>query len=293
MIIDSPRLQLVPKLKIATVLSYSVILFILIFSLAAFAPSTDVQGDSSSWGSSWSTWTAFSGSHRDDTKQYTFPSADGLSGDFIPVTETRASQGALKSLGQKKRFTDNLRDDKKYMTSFPVAGWNNQVICLMHCGCRPETQSFDSGTDTDMTCPVLDVCLAAYALTVLYFSMQTKRIPIMPDFTPHTGHLNTQQAPLLRFGQVFDVPRLSALLESPIVEITELKSNGGAKEDVDRWTYDDEFPEYKDQIGEYTVDEAPEQEDFGCWSWAKTTRIQEPRAADYYAMSRLTLMFRR
>jgi hypothetical protein len=114
--------------------------------------------------------------------------------------------------------------------------------------------------------------------------MRSHRIPIIPDFTPHTGHLNADHAPLMRFGHVFDVPRLSALLESPIVEMTELKSNGEERNDTDRWTYDDEFSQFQEKVGEYTEDELPESETVGCWSWAKTTRYQEPQYGRKYAI---------
>jgi hypothetical protein len=136
MMFEDTRQRSGPKLKIATILSYALIASVLILSLTQLhSVTTQTEGGSASpsspWTSSWSTWTPFSASHQDDA-QVSLTSADGLSGDFIPASETRASQGALKSMGQKKSLFDNLRDDKKYMTSFPVAGWNNQVICTMH-----------------------------------------------------------------------------------------------------------------------------------------------------------------
>jgi hypothetical protein len=123
-------------------------------------------------------------------------------------------------------------------------------------------------------------------MTVIYFSLKTHRIPILPEFTPHGGHLNDHHAALLRFGQAFDLPRLATLLGTPIVEMTELKSSGRERADVDRWVYDDEFPQYENMIGEFTQDELPEKEEFGCWSWAKTAKHQEPRAGSLYGWSK-------
>jgi len=56
------------------------------------------------------------------TKDKAVSGADGLSGDFLPEHERRASHGALVDQGTKALMRDNLRKDKHYLISFPVAG---------------------------------------------------------------------------------------------------------------------------------------------------------------------------
>jgi hypothetical protein len=66
------------------------------------------------------------------------------------------------------------------------------------------------------------------------------------------------------------------------VEFTELKGNGQEKLEVDKWKYDDEFPEYQARLGEWVDDAEPEWEDVGCWSWAKATRLQDNQGGGHY-----------
>lgn len=55
----------------------------------------------------------------------------------------------------------------------------------------------------------------------VYLALITGRIPVMPPFTPsHIGG----DAENIPFGEVFDVPRLRSLINSPVVEWHDLKA---------------------------------------------------------------------
>ncbi|TFK99714.1 hypothetical protein BDV98DRAFT_623553 [Pterulicium gracile] len=85
------------------------------------------------------------------------------------------------------RFRDNLRPDKKYMTSWISAGWTNDVMTYGN---------------------------------LLYLALISDRIPILPMFTPsHIGG----GVPPIAFGEVFDLPRLRKLLGKPILEWRDVK----------------------------------------------------------------------
>ncbi|KAM5533961.1 hypothetical protein V8D89_012386 [Ganoderma adspersum] len=84
-------------------------------------------------------------------------------------------------------FRDNLRNDTKYITSWPSAGWTNDVM--------------------------------AYA-NLIYLGSLTERIPIVPMFTPsHIGG----DANVIAFGEVFDVPRFINESGIDILEWDEVK----------------------------------------------------------------------
>ncbi|KAJ6616641.1 hypothetical protein B0H10DRAFT_1799016 [Mycena sp. CBHHK59/15] len=81
---------------------------------------------------------------------------------------------------------DNLRPEVEYITTWPSSGLNNQVIEFMN---------------------------------LIYLALITERVPIISDFTPlHVGH----NAPVISFGEVFDVPRLQKEL-GPIFEWRQVK----------------------------------------------------------------------
>ncbi|KAF9654199.1 hypothetical protein BDM02DRAFT_3182029 [Thelephora ganbajun] len=86
-------------------------------------------------------------------------------------------------------FRDNLLPDKQYLTSWPSAGWSNDVMAFGN---------------------------------LIYLALITDRIPVIPKFTPShvlvDGHADD-----LPFGEVFDIPRLASLIKSPILEWRDIK----------------------------------------------------------------------
>lgn len=86
-------------------------------------------------------------------------------------------------------FRDNLVPDKQYLTSWPSAGWTNDVMAFGN---------------------------------LIYLALITDRIPVVPKFTPShvlvDGHANN-----LAFGEVFDIPRLAKLIRSPVLEWRDVK----------------------------------------------------------------------
>jgi len=86
-----------------------------------------------------------------------------------------------------RRFRDSLLPDQKYITSFVIAGWTNDVMASVH---------------------------------TIQLALLTHRIPILPPFAPsHTG----PKSGLLGFSEVFDVPRLSQALNLPILDWHDVK----------------------------------------------------------------------
>ncbi|KAM6498742.1 hypothetical protein JOM56_006690 [Amanita muscaria] len=84
------------------------------------------------------------------------------------------------------KFRDNLKPDQKYITSWIDAGWTNDVITYMN---------------------------------LIYLALVTQRIPIIGSFIPsHLGNV-----PPIDFSKVFDVPRLSKLINVPVLEWHEVK----------------------------------------------------------------------
>jgi len=124
-------------------------------------------------------------------------------------------------------------------------------------------------------------------LAVIYFALRSKRIPIVPHFTPHGYHLRNDSAPLLRFGEVFDLPRISALIKTPIVEMSELKQSEIGEQRT--MYYDEEFGAHSEEIGKPTVDEKPALEILPCWSWGKSARNQEPQLGWHYSLGQYLL----
>ncbi|KAF5385096.1 hypothetical protein D9615_001270 [Tricholomella constricta] len=85
------------------------------------------------------------------------------------------------------RFRDNLRPDRKYITSWVSAGWTNDVMTYIN---------------------------------LIYLALITDRIPVIPIFTPsHIGGA----VPPIDFGLVFDIPRLRKALNKPVLEWHEVK----------------------------------------------------------------------
>ncbi|KAG6837668.1 hypothetical protein H0H93_004944 [Arthromyces matolae] len=98
------------------------------------------------------------------------------------------------------KFRDNLRHDRKYITSWISAGWTNDVMTYIN---------------------------------LIYLAVITDRIPIIPMFIPsHIG----PTVPPVDFGVVFDVPRLRKALNIPILEWHEVKDrNSEEVDDIGCW----------------------------------------------------------
>jgi hypothetical protein len=79
--------------------------------------------------------------------------------------------------------------------------------------------------------------------------MLSGRVPILQPFIPHPSQLGgyAKYSPI---GEVFDLARLRAVIDTPIVEMWELK---GA-ETVEPLN------------SEPSIEEEPEEDDLGCWS---------------------------
>ncbi|KAI0641196.1 hypothetical protein C8Q79DRAFT_1003897 [Trametes meyenii] len=89
----------------------------------------------------------------------------------------------LEGLSATAHFRDSLRNDTGYMTSFLSAGWSKLELPLQ-------------------------------IGNLIYLSMITGRIPIIPPFT---SHINEQASPL-PYSDIFDVPRMVLALNTPILE---------------------------------------------------------------------------
>ncbi|KAI0347794.1 hypothetical protein BDW22DRAFT_1349857 [Trametopsis cervina] len=99
-----------------------------------------------------------------------------------------------------ERFRDNLRSDTKYITSWISAGWTNDVMTYMN---------------------------------LIYLGIITDRVPIIAMFTPsHIGG----DAPVITFGEVFDVPRFIKESGTPLLEWLDVKDpQSDAVETIGCW----------------------------------------------------------
>ncbi|KAF4573193.1 hypothetical protein EYR36_007703 [Pleurotus pulmonarius] len=97
-------------------------------------------------------------------------------------------------------FRDNLRPELQYITSWPSAGWTNDVMTYGN---------------------------------LIYLAIITDRIPVIPMFTPsHIGG----SVPPIPFGEVFDVPRLRDLIGRPVLEWHEVKDTSSETvDDIGCW----------------------------------------------------------
>ncbi|KZT51338.1 hypothetical protein CALCODRAFT_443220 [Calocera cornea HHB12733] len=103
--------------------------------------------------------------------------------------------------GPTLSFRDNLLPGVKYITSWPCAGWTNDVMALVH---------------------------------MIYLAQLTERVPILPAFAP--SHLS-QSAGHIPFGDVFDLRRLSEEIHMPILEWRDVKQpNSTVVEDIGCWS---------------------------------------------------------
>ncbi|KZS95331.1 hypothetical protein SISNIDRAFT_401871, partial [Sistotremastrum niveocremeum HHB9708] len=112
------------------------------------------------------------------------------------------------------RFRDALLPDHGYITAFPHAGWTNDVMGTAH---------------------------------LILLALLTRRTPIIPPY--HPSHL-PKASGLIRFGEIFDVKKLSAGIHIPVLEWDDVKNMtdeernkdprtrnywGGEKEEVGCW----------------------------------------------------------
>ncbi|KAF5368391.1 hypothetical protein D9758_002236 [Tetrapyrgos nigripes] len=87
----------------------------------------------------------------------------------------------------REHFRDNLKEGVQYITSWPDAGWTNDVM--------------------------------TYA-NLVYLGLITDRVPIIPMFYPsHIGY----DVPPIPFRDVFDIDRMRKLIGKPILEWQDLK----------------------------------------------------------------------
>ncbi|KAH8825674.1 hypothetical protein DL96DRAFT_1530298 [Flagelloscypha sp. PMI_526] len=112
---------------------------------------------------------------------------------LISAYQKRNISRALKGLPTPS-FRDNLRSDTTYLTSWPSAGWTNDVMTYMN---------------------------------LIYLAFTTQRVPVLPHFT--AGHF---QGDSMTVGQIFDLPRLSKALGITIVEWHEVKDPRSAVVDT-------------------------------------------------------------
>ncbi|KAG2156623.1 uncharacterized protein EDB93DRAFT_1247329 [Suillus bovinus] len=128
--------------------------------------------------------------------------------DYLDVEEAPVSRYSATFDSQSyiqgpptQRFRDNLRNDTKYITSWISAGWTNDVMTYGN---------------------------------LIYLALITERIPIIAKFIPsHVDH----SVPPFAFGDVFDVPRLSHAVRTPIIEWHEVKdSESEVLDDLGCWS---------------------------------------------------------
>ncbi|KAF7345634.1 hypothetical protein MVEN_01582800 [Mycena venus] len=109
---------------------------------------------------------------------------------FIPKADIPEEPVVLNG-PPTQAFQDNLRPDVQYITVWPGSGFTNDVMSFMN---------------------------------LIYLSILTQRVPIMPFFTPtHVAKLSSVPVPPIDFGVVFDVPRLAKGLGKPVIEWWQVK----------------------------------------------------------------------
>lgn len=109
------------------------------------------------------------------------------SDDYRLVLEPTFSKTLVHKTPQAK-FRDNLRNDTKYVTSWPSAGSTNDFFSF---------------------------------LSLIYIALNTDRVPIIPAFVG-VHHLD-EHAGMMPFSAVYDLPRLQKTLGIPILEWKDVK----------------------------------------------------------------------
>ncbi|KAL7416726.1 hypothetical protein BDY24DRAFT_412220 [Mrakia frigida] len=179
-------------------------------------------------------------------------------------TRTKASAGLIKEggrRGQNESYTENLLPDVNYLTSFHMAGLNNQVLIQFNLLHLTHLLRTNGPSPTPYT-------------------------PIIPPFFPHFHHLRAGQgpslAPVLRFSQVFDIDRLAEEVGWGIVEWSELKEGFEGKEYREdyagvvqsEWATEEERRIASEGVKVQDVKimgEGVEPETLGCWSIWQTS----------------------
>ncbi|KAI0342152.1 hypothetical protein BDW22DRAFT_1331518 [Trametopsis cervina] len=111
------------------------------------------------------------------------------------------------------KFRDNLLADRKYVTSWYAAGWNNDVITMMN---------------------------------LIYLAKITDRIPIIPTFTP-SWHIGGD-APGITFGEIFDVPRFIQETGIELLEWHQVKDPASTEvEEIGCWSVWQAVQNFEDQ----------------------------------------------
>jgi len=108
---------------------------------------------------------------------------------------------------------DNIRNDTKYISSWPSAGWTNDVM--------------------------------TYA-NLIYLARITDRVPVIPPFVPsHIGG----EAGLIPFSDVFNTTRLSQAIGTPVIEWRDVKKpESDTLDEIGCWDiweasqYDEDWP---------------------------------------------------
>lgn len=96
-----------------------------------------------------------------------------------------------------ERFWDNLRGDKKYITSWPSSGWTNDVMTMGN---------------------------------LFYMARLTGRIPIFPKFVPTHAALDGDHRSI-PFSEVFDTKYLSQKTGIPVLEWPQVKDENSTHVD--------------------------------------------------------------
>ena len=123
-----------------------------------------------------------------------------------PLLEEEEYSYSPRVLGPPTRsFRDNLRNDTKYITSWPSAGWSEFPVASP---VAPFDHLMSIAND-----------VMTYA-NLIYLGSLTERVAIVPMFTP--SHIGGDAAPI-PFGEVFDVPRFINDSGIEIVEWDEVK----------------------------------------------------------------------
>lgn len=128
-------------------------------------------------------------------------STKAVSDSVMPDTETESRYPKQVLGAPTDSFRDNLRSDVKYVTSWINAGWTNDVMSYFN---------------------------------LLYVAKISGRTAVLPPFAP--SHLGSE-AGYINFGEVFDIPRLSALMNVPIIEWRDIKNeNSTVRDEIGCWS---------------------------------------------------------
>ncbi|KZP06147.1 hypothetical protein FIBSPDRAFT_764866 [Athelia psychrophila] len=121
-------------------------------------------------------------------------------------------------------FRDNLRNDTQYITSWPSAGWTNDVM--------------------------------TYA-NLIYLARLTGRVPVIPTFIP--SHVRGDAGPI-PFGEIFNTTRLGEAIGIPVIEWQDIKApSSNYVDEIGCWsiwqaTREDDSPRGSAMISQLNLD---------------------------------------